>query len=219
MGSVKLPFPQVKRTTNIWLQWEWTQSAVTPGWNDSAVDTGFYRLWLRSALMETWHPGVESDVGAAPFPARRYYEHWPFWVSSHERLCTCSFFTLLAFRFPVHHTLAGGKKANSSTGNGKEVKHLFIENLPRFKEPAYTCKFWSNILMHFPLSLFLQMSQVIAQTTTNGPRVIPLLLFFLDPTQSQVYWQLAHSEDSLHTWLSCYSLRVADRGQVREPCG
>ena len=32
-------------------------SEFTPRSSDSAVDMGFYRLRLRSALMETWRPG------------------------------------------------------------------------------------------------------------------------------------------------------------------
>ena len=40
-------------TSGFCLQWERLQSVFTPRSNDSAVDTGFYQLGLRSAQMET----------------------------------------------------------------------------------------------------------------------------------------------------------------------
>lgn len=42
-------------------------SAFMPGSNDSAVVSGIYRL--RSAAMETWHPGGRANF--TPFLARR----------------------------------------------------------------------------------------------------------------------------------------------------
>ena len=49
-----------KQNTHLHLAFVWNGNRFTPGSNDSEVDTGFYRLWLQSTLMETWHLGEQA---------------------------------------------------------------------------------------------------------------------------------------------------------------
>ena len=48
-------------------QWRRFSLPCEPGSKDSAVDTGMYRLWLRSDAVRTQHPGERANFN--PFPS------------------------------------------------------------------------------------------------------------------------------------------------------
>ena len=140
--DVKPLFPWSKHppTSGCCLLCKWIQFASTSRSNDSWL-TGFYRLQLRSAVMETLHTGLDADASLLLLHVCVFIV---FNILGTKRNSDCLSWYCARCNADKTRTfqtwLTGGRqsKANSSTGNWKGVNPFFFSRLPTFRKSTYT---------------------------------------------------------------------------------